>query len=460
MAKTPSEELVQDIAENFHTYLKKGVRLDSVFGDAHPDLDIDDIESLLRIHFVLTESNSKAGRVGVLDFMRTLEERIRRMKTTTTDEVQHHRGEVRGRIDWQETVKARSRAGRIDEPLFVCRRSEEDYDVDENLVLKRLLEVIYEIVFNDLEHAIENPEDYRWLEDWVSTQSSEGFQPERTAARTLRNIYTENVYLQRVGADETQITNRMIRSVKRSRRPLYRDAAELLDQYRLLTSKQLDAEEAREILDHTLIAPEKTEVLFELYWIFKILESYENVRYEVLSKDNRSTVAQWRTEDAEYVMYHDSTGDTVTFDEDSDDKAVETDGYLYRMDAVVNRWQELSEKLLHRGGSDTLWGGRPDILLERYKIRADTDTRRLDQLFIGEVKYTRNPDYAATGLRELLEYMAFVKDADREYVESKEDLLESVSVKGLLFVDKLDSVGHSENGVDIIQYDDDIEPLV
>lgn len=54
------------------------------------------------------------------------------------------------------------------------------------------------------------------------------------------------------------------------------------------------------------------------------------------------------------------------------------------------------------------------------------------------MKYTQNTDYVATGLRELLEYMTFVKrSATDEYVESADNLLESVDVKGLLFVDEL-----------------------
>ncbi|MFC7116628.1 hypothetical protein ACFQH2_19070 [Natronoarchaeum sp. GCM10025703] len=76
-------------------------------------------------------------------------------------------------------------------------------------------------------------------------------------------------------------------------------------------------------------------------------------------------------------------------------------------------------------------------------------------MFLGEVKYTQNTDYVATGLRELLEYMAFVKQSGTdEYVESAEDLLESVDVKGLLFVDELarETPANRDEDVKIIQY--------
>lgn len=162
MPKTTPEELLEVIADDFHTYLRRGVRFEQVIGSAHPELDIDDIETLLRIHFVLTDATNDDDdqSVGVLNFMRTLEERIRRMKTTTTPESVQRRGEVRGHIDWQQTVKARSRTGRLNEPIFVSSQPEEHYNIDENLILKRLLSTIREIVFNDLAHALENPDAY------------------------------------------------------------------------------------------------------------------------------------------------------------------------------------------------------------------------------------------------------------------------------------------------------------
>lgn len=460
MPKTSSEQLVSDISGDFHTYLRKGVRLDSILGNAHPDLDIEDIESLLRVHFVLTETDADTGRVGVLDFMRSLEDRIRRMKTTTTREVREHRGEVRGRVDWNATVKTRSRVGRPEEPIFVCLHPEEDYDIDENLVLKRLLAIVHEIVFDDLEYALDNPGEYRWLADWTSTDSSEVSRDGTSAAQALKQVFNENVYLQRVDAERVQITDRMIQSVKHSRNGLYRDAAELLDRYRLLTDRELDSKDAREILDHTLIAPEKPEVLFELYWIFKILGSYDDVRFRVLSRDNSSIVAEWSEGDYEYVMYHDSTGEAVTFNEQLGSESIEPDGYLYRMNAVLGRWQELSEALLDRGGSDTLWGGRPDILLERYRSNSESGNRELDQVFIGEVKYTRNADYAAIGLRELLEYMAFVRRSNGGYVETSDNLLASVSVKGALFVDNIKTADSESKDIDIIEYGDQIRESI
>ena len=460
MAKASPEELLEAVAGDFHTYLRRGVRFEQVIGSAHADLNVDDIETLLRVHFVLTESDDN-GRVGVVDFMRQLEDRVRRLKTSTAPQSREYRGKVRGRIDWQQTVKSRAREGRLDEPVFVCTEPEEHYNIDENLVLKRLLTVIHEIVTEDLAHAIENPSGYAWLSSWTSPLGDLD-RRSKSAVDVLQRVYERNVYLQRVEVGPESVTERTIESVKRSRSAFYREAAQLLDRYRQLMQHELDADEAREILNHTLIAPEKTETLFELYWIFRILDAFDAAQYRVLAdwRENPSIVAQWQQDDSRFVLSHDSTGQALTFSESIDSETIEPDGYLYRLNEVLGRWQSLSEELLGRGGNNSLWGGRPDIVLERFEEDDDGEWV-VEDVFIGEVKYTQDVGYVATGLRELLEYMAFVRhsNGDGDYVEDPDDLLDSVSVCGLLFVDELNRDTESETAIDIIQYPDQVEPL-
>lgn len=462
MPKTPSDELLESIAEDFHTYLRRGVRFEQVIGSAHPELNIDDLETLLRIHFVLTDAKNEDQDVGVLDFIRKLEDQIRRMKTTTTPESVRRHGEVRGHIDWQQTVKARSRTGRLNEPIFVSRQQEEYYNIDENLVLKRLLSIIQEIVFDDLSHALENPGAYGWLEMWTDTEAVLAPRDSESAAEMLKRVLEQNIYLQRINAQDRELTDRTIESVKQSRSVFYQEAAILLDRYRQLMQHELDSAEAREILNHTIIAPDQTEVLFELYWIFRLLDAYENVQYRVLTdqRAHPSVIAAWESEGARYRVSHDSTGTGLTFYESIGSESIEPDGYLYRLNEVLSRWRELSEEMLDRGGESTLWGGRPDIIVERYE--QDKGTWLLDEIFIGEVKYTKNLDYVASGLRELLEYMAFVREGNSEgdYVESSENLLNSVRVKGLLFTDDLDQEIPTSDEIRIVQYPESLKQVV
>ncbi|NUE03624.1 hypothetical protein HUB97_14140 [Halorubraceae archaeon YAN] len=455
MAKTTPETLLEDISDNFHTYLRKGVRFDRVIGSSHPELNIDDVETLLRIHFVLTNAETSTD-VGVIDFMEELDSQIRHMKTTTSPQSSQHRGEVRGRINWSDTVKQRARGGRLDEPVFICERPEVHYDIDENQVLKRLLSVVHNIVTEDLAYVRENPNGYEWLEGWIKSDSDKAGRKQESLAGILDRLYQQNIYLQRIDVDESDITTRTIESVKRSRSKFYRGAAILLDRYRQLMNHELDSSDARAILNQTVIRPKKTETLFELYWIFRILEGYEDVEYRVLTdnRSNPSTIATWEQEGSRFVLSHDSIGRSLTFRESIDETNIEPDGYLYRMNKVLSQWQSLSSEMLDRGGNDALWGGRPDIVLEQYQKQPDGELVP-DQVFLGEVKYTQSIDYAATGLRELLEYMAFVKHKmSDEYVERAEDVLDSVRVQGILFVDELNRGTPSppNEKIKIVQY--------
>lgn len=458
VTRTRSREIVDAIKRDFHTYLRKGVRIDSIVGDAHPELDIEDIESLLRVHFVLTKASDTDQQVGVIDFVDRLSERIRRLKTTTTGRREEVRGAIRGTVDWHETAKRRSRTGQLNEPLFVCLQREEHYDIEENLVLKRLLAVILEILNADLEDILSDPEGYDWLGYWSANRKD----PDRDELphQQLERFYRENIYLQRISVEERDVTTRMIESVKQSRSELYREAAELLDRYRRLMRHQLTDQEAQAVMNNTMIAPDAEDTLFELYWIFRLLNTYDDVEFRIIRDRTKPIIASWRDNGFEYTLYHNATGDALTFREMIENDRVEEDGYIRRMQAVLQKWKDMNERLLGRGGSESLWGGRPDIVLEKTSV-TETGDRTLEQVFVGEVKYTTDTDYAATGLRELLEYMAFVRRAsDQQYVESAEAILDSRDVYGLLFVDQLESYTDDESRIDIVQFGESLPPLI
>ncbi|USZ73496.1 hypothetical protein [Natronosalvus halobius] len=447
MGKTSARKLVEAIADDFNTYVDKGVRLDPVLRDFDPDLNVDDLDRLLRIHFVLTERDG--DRPGVIDFVRTLPDRVRRLKTTNSHRLVTREGEIRGRVAWDETIKRRYREGGGRRNQYVCRETRENYDIEENIVLKSLLARIHEIVFGDLEHALESPADYGWLAEWVDAENQ--------FANEFDDIFRDNIYLRRIESADHEVTNRMLRSVKQSRNPLYSEAAQLLDRYRRLMNYDLDATEATSLLENTFIRPEQTETLFELYWVFRILDCYDSVQFELLDGGS-DIVASWETNASRYLLYHNSTGSsTLSFSEQlaEIDRPTE-DGYVYRTINVLDRWQQLADDLFDITGRDSLWGGRPDIILERY----DEDTTSPDAVFVGEVKYTTNSSYAAQGLRELLEYMAYVRK-DGEYMEYQDDVLDSKQVTGMLFVDHVNfDSERTESDITLRQFGDPIsKPL-
>ncbi len=260
------------------------------------------------------------------------------------------------------------------------------------------------------------------------------------------------MYLNRIDTDGANVTDRMINSVKKSRSQLYKEAAQLLEKYRKLMKYDIEPSEAKELLKNTFIKPDKTDVLFELYWVIKIIKNYENPKFNIIEPKN-NIVAEWEDSKHKYRIYHDSTGSqSIKFREELNERTkINEDGYLYRQKEIASKWNELRKNIVGTKGSDDLWGGRPDILLEKYNKK----TNKLKELFIGEVKYTRDQEYALRGLKELLEYMALVKK-ENQYLENQENILESNQVKGMVFTDRIGEEMETQDPIRIINFGEEI----
>jgi hypothetical protein len=206
MTKTTPDKLINEIGDNFNMFLEAGIRVDSFSKKIDPELNINNLTKLLRIHFVLTDE--------VIDFVQALPKRVRRIKTTVDKRSQILNGEVRGRIEWDKTIKERFKCNYGSSTLFVCDQTEKNYNISENIVLKRLLSVIHSIVFEELKPAIDK--DYKWIGSWTE---------QKKLKTALKEVFLRNIYIKRITSDDTEITERMIHSASKSRNKLYRDAA-------------------------------------------------------------------------------------------------------------------------------------------------------------------------------------------------------------------------------------------
>ncbi|MCK4615089.1 MAG: hypothetical protein KAU14_09825, partial [Thermoplasmata archaeon] len=122
----------------------------------------------------------------------------------------------------------------------------------------------------------------------------------------------------------------------------------------------------------------------------------------------------------------------------------------------IKEWQKQADEVFSRGGSESLWGGRPDILVEKYH----QNCKKPCQVFIGEVKYTTYPSYAAQGLKELLEYMALVKK-DTKYFEKSDKVFKPAKIHGWLFLDKMETDKPAQGNISVIKFgDDDIKEKI
>lgn len=433
--KTPTDKLLEEISVDFNQFLKHG-NLKSFSKKIDPNLNIDNIEKLLRIHFVLTTTNKESNEIGVIDFIEKLPEQLRRIKTTTKQETEIFDGEVKGRINWKDTIKERYKQYPQNKTQFVCNTQEKNYEIAENQVLKSLLQTIHNIIHNDLNIAFEKK--YKWLKQWVE---------EKELKMTLNQLYFRNVYLKRIGISNTKVTERMINRASKSRIQLYRDAAFLLSHYRRLMNYEFEPTEAKELLKNTFIEPEKSEVLFELYWIIKIVKQFNNPTFQLI-EPNSNVVAKWNAEGYNYKIYHDSNG-SFQFKENLEElnkKLKDNNNYIGRELKVFKKLQEMT-----KSNSKNIWCGRPDILLEKY----DQDNN-LISIFIGEIKYTNNGDYAIKGLKELLEYIALIKNKGT-YIENYENLFEKLkTIRGCLFLDNIENLNiKSNNDIQTVMFGED-----
>jgi len=438
--RVSSEKLLDEISDDLNQFLKCG-NLSPFTREIDPNLNIDDLNKLLRIHFVLTKANH-LNRLGVIDFVGKLPRRLRRIKTTIRKETELFEGEVRGRIAWRDTISERFKRNPKEKTSFVCEKKEKNYNIAENLVLKRLLQIIYTIVYNDLNVAFEKQ--YKWLKEWID---------EKELKVTLSKLFLRNVYLKRIDLAKITITDRMINRAKKSRDALYREAADLLERYNRLMAYELDPSEAKELLQNTFIEPDKAEVLFELYWTIKIIKQFEDPIFYLIDPGS-NIVASWEKDGYKYKIYHNSIG-SFEFKEKADEislKLKDRDNFLGRELKVLKEIEQLTGLK-----ADSLWGGRPDILLEKYDGK-----NQLISLFIGEVKYTREKDYAIQGLKEILEYMALIKQKG-EYVEQYKGLFKGFGkVTGCLFLDHIDNFKLNIIGdypLQTIMFGEDIDSL-
>jgi len=474
--RTPADRLVKEIASSFSVYLGRGIQLSTILEDVDPCLNIEDLDELLDIHFLLSGKKLASDvkqrppelkvdvpvtmDIGVMDFVSLLQRRLRRLHTTTERETRVFKGELRGRIDWQETIKTRYRAGNLKDLTFACQLAEETINIPKNLVLWELLTTIRDAHTRAVD-LIEDKSEVSWFDPWLG----------ESVLQDNLDAGLSNVHLSELEDVNVRVNNRMIRAVSESRSPLYREAAELLGWYRRLQRHEINPSEARSLLGRQLFYPDperedydEVPTLFELYWVFKLLEAYDNPQLRLITGAT-DLVAAWRESGAQYELYHDWTGgDTLTFKppifdrEDLEDTEGD-DRYLRRLDQLLStQTSSINAVFGHRRPSapNEL---RPDFVL----LRRETDTKAVERIAIGEVKYTRKRSTAADGLEELLEYMIYARrltsesESEDPYFTTGPDHFDTPAAHGFLCIDQVRHSGIGHSSVSILEFEDDFE---
>lgn len=398
------DELLDRLSQDILAYVMHGEFPEHHFAQEIAPSELDerfhDYEMLVRLHFIL--------RPDVVEFVEALPQHLRSIKTQTATVSNVRRGTVEGRINWAATTRERHSKNPDDQSIFVCDNRTENYDIDENIVLRRLLGLIYETL-RESEHYLER--DY----DWVN----ERWKGESDLVEEMRDIFRRNVHLTRIREpDEYEPTERMLQRAHESRQEVYRDAAALLSRYRETVSGDPGA--IRELLEQTAITPDDDETLFELFVLFRyigVVEGMANDRFTISTIERGSQeVARLESDGRSIVIYHDSAAraEELKFIPDIDEKDFES---LSRTEKIKYEKRKVAENYFPDSEFDYT-SGRPDVIV------LEIESEEHLEYLITEVKYSARQETVERGIEELLEYLAFLRD-DEELVFDEPDIFGS-----------------------------------
>jgi hypothetical protein len=414
-----TSELVENLSDDIISYVMHGeFPEDELAADIkHDQLDerFDDYELLMDLHFIL--------KPEVVDFIRKLPSRIRSIKTQTRNVSRTQRGSVDGKINWSSTIKERYSGNPGDTSLFVTDNRTEHYDIDENIVLKKLLSVIYSTLQDAGEYL---EEDYEWVNDrWDHGQIDE-----------MERVFERDVHVKRISdPSEYEPTDRMLNTAENSRQNIYREAADLLDTRNRIFSGE--KEELEKLLQETAITPDDEETLFELFVLFKYISTIDDLRDDSFRLKTISSEKQEiaRIEgEKDIVLYHDnSAGDrNLSFRPEALEKDEEED--FSRTEKVHREAHNILESYFKNDRFQNQTG-RPDVIVLEI---IDEDKNEFDYL-ITEVKNSTNQKTIHQGIKETLEYLAFLR-VDEELVFGDEDNEEyfGESYSGILVIQDIE----------------------
>ncbi|EGQ42990.1 MAG: hypothetical protein J07AB43_09790 [Candidatus Nanosalina sp. J07AB43] len=441
-------ELLENLTEDIASYVMHGeFPEDELAAELkHDELDerFRDYGLLMDLHFIL--------KPEVVNFVEELPQRIRSIKTQTKNKSKTQRGSVNGKINWSSTIQKRYAENPGDRSLFVTEKRTEHYDIDENIVLKKLLLVIY-YTLQEAREYIE--EDYTWV--------NERWRKNRDLIEEMERIFEKDVHVKRIrNPEEYEPTDRMLNNAENSRQRIYQRSAELLEDRKKIFEGDEDA--IKEMLQETAITPDDEETLLELFVLFRFISTIEDMEDEGFSlntiESGSQKVASLASDEKEIAVYHDSSTDiqniSFKFDPEND-----VDGREYsRPEKVEIKSNRIIEDYFDKDTVSTT--GRPDVILVEVVDKQGGER----EYFITEVKNSTNEKTIRRGIKETLEYLAFLRD-ENGFIYDKENLGGEKS--GLLVVqdfedgDKGTDLRDQDRSISIIEaskLEDNIEELI
>lgn len=389
--------MIEEVGSYLYGYLKDGtVQIDSILKQ---HVSVDRLQDLLKLRLMKHERT--------IAFMKSLENGLMSIKSSTKANIQESYFEIRGEINWQETLQKRMQSNPKDHFYFTIQESERTFNTVENLVLKAVLVKLDLYCYDD-----------RFLTQF---NSRSWYQDIMAARNNVRVALHHNVYVSRIL--EEPVTNRMIEKVKSHRKPIYREAAHILARIQKIENGDYTQQQLLDVLHEFFVIPANEDVLFELYWIVQILKKQSNIVYSIMD-GNGTKVASWADDQYDISIYHNSIGSgRIKFMIHRNELLNSSNAYLNQEVKAINNYNAMAKNFFSVEKSSIYWRGRPDILIEK----VHRGTNRLRSIIIGEIKNTESLEYASQGLKELTQYMSYAKNSDNKYIADTD-----IDIQGIL----------------------------
>lgn len=347
--------ILEDIKEFLQLYLFKGnVSLNDDKIEDLFELSHDDLITLKVVHYLLSDE--------VRNFVKVLPQLTRNLAHSTQKETEIMHGNIRGRIDWGETLKMRYSQGFDDKSLFVCNPPSKYYDLEENQILKFLLKRIRYMKENylcfinpetfDIEKVDKNTDWYTIVNDNV-----------QMAKLTLRKVYFNDI-------SDVSIKPKHLRKCMKNRNLLYHYVAKAYRLYEDLFVLE-NEDVLKDLLSKRIIKTADGDKLYEIYVFFNLVKSLPGFFEGKLLYSGNDYSTTCKLDDLEMTIHYQKTPDAL---------------------------KEVSEYLEIIGNYEI--GGRtraPDVIIE-FNKNNETWYRLV------EVKNSSSPDYVRSSLYKVMGY--------------------------------------------------------
>jgi hypothetical protein len=216
---------------------------------------------LSTVHFLLSEE--------VTTFVKMVPRIFHKFSHSSQKENILHKGLVRGRIDWNLTIKERCAKG-YDQTVFVCSPTRRVYNLPENQLLKFVLVQIKRLIDETTNLPLAKEIGSRFVD--YEALCGEMSLSDRLSwlnynvNKTLKNIYLRYVDL------PMQIDERMVKRTRDSRNKDYETVSASYCSHRELIQKT-SFDELKKFIEQKILEPLEKDTLYELYVLFQIVDS-------------------------------------------------------------------------------------------------------------------------------------------------------------------------------------------